>query len=683
MMKISSLLLSLLFTCLLTAQTYTWKRGDYIVGNFGTYGTMGTFSSGNDPGGRHGAAQWMDKSGNLWIMGGEGHSGSSTPCWLNDLWKYDRTLNQWAWMRGSTSCDPGGTYGTQGVAAPGNDPGGREFSQCWTDTAGNFWVLGGTGYAGTSFGILNDLWKYNPQTNQWTWMKGTNNVGVNGVYGTLGVSASTNMPGSRHGGATWTGNDGHLYLFGGRGFGATGFSNFLSDVWRYNISTNEWTWIKGPNQNMQPGTYGTIGVAAPANTPGGREFPSSWKDAQGNFYLFGGRGQGYFNDLWKFDLATSNWTWVHGANIANQKGGYGTMGVPSATTVPGGRLNGSGWTDIGGNFWLFGGQGWSATTLNLLNDLWKYDPCSNEWTWMKGSDTTNQYGSYGVQNVPSVNNQPGSRMYYNAWTDSNGKFWLFGGEGFDSSSVSIGHINDMWTLEVPLPADSIGASSKMVCSGKTVTLSVNTNYSPVNWYHGTSTAVVATGTTYVTPTLTTTSVFRAQVNCPGKPKTVTTITVLPLPAIAAFFDKDDICLGESAILAASGAVTYSLSGQAMSNPATVSPNVSTIYTVTGADQNGCTNSTMVVLNVSICTDQQHLAGTEPIRLYPNPASGELRVTNLRSASAELIIYDSQAKQVLITQLKESENIQLNIEAGLYFYEITTTGEKVTGKLIIQ
>jgi beta-lactamase regulating signal transducer with metallopeptidase domain len=35
--------------------------------------------------------------------------------------------------------------------------------------------------------LFNDLWKYSPLANQWTWVSGNNTVNVTGVYGTKGV----------------------------------------------------------------------------------------------------------------------------------------------------------------------------------------------------------------------------------------------------------------------------------------------------------------------------------------------------------------------------------------------------------------------------------------------------------------------------------------------------------------
>src|ERR1017187_2302882 len=80
----------------------------------------------------------------------------------------------------------------------------------------------------------------------------------------------------------------------------------------------------------------------------------------------------------------SQWTWIKGDSTRNQHGIYGTQGVPAAANKPGGRENAVSWTDGLGNFWLFGGWGYSAAGYGMLNDLWKYDPTTNQWTWING-----------------------------------------------------------------------------------------------------------------------------------------------------------------------------------------------------------------------------------------------------------------------------------------------------------
>ena len=80
----------------------------------------------------------------------------------------------------------------------------------------------------------------------------------------------------------------------------------LNDLWRFDSSTREWTWVAGSSSGNQGGVYGIKGVADALNTPGARSEAVSWVDLQGDLWLFGGKGLtqfalgGSLNDLWKY-----------------------------------------------------------------------------------------------------------------------------------------------------------------------------------------------------------------------------------------------------------------------------------------------------------------------------------------------------------------------------------------------
>ena len=139
------------------------------------------------------------------------------PINFNELWKYNPTTNQWTWVSGDNGS---GDYGTQGIASPANLPPPRYYSVSWTDGSGNLWLHGGNSYFPISAEQrnYNDLWKYDPLVNQWTWMKGDNTYvtpDAPGVYGTQGIADAANKPGSRYQSVTWTDTFGNLWLFGG------------------------------------------------------------------------------------------------------------------------------------------------------------------------------------------------------------------------------------------------------------------------------------------------------------------------------------------------------------------------------------------------------------------------------------------------------------------------------------
>jgi hypothetical protein len=65
---------------------------------------------------------WTDSSANLWLFGG-GSLSQTGQGLLNDLWEY--SAGQWTWVGGPNTTNVGASYGTKGVAAAGNVPGGR------------------------------------------------------------------------------------------------------------------------------------------------------------------------------------------------------------------------------------------------------------------------------------------------------------------------------------------------------------------------------------------------------------------------------------------------------------------------------------------------------------------------------------------------------------------------------
>ena len=474
----------------------------------------------NTPGARYGAAGWTDKGGNLWLFGGDGWELSGgTPqdtlnAPMNDLWVCVNLGDYCQWQL-QGAYDPtvvntvppstvgkqiianaqhegqGGVYGTPGI------PPARLGAVTWTDKTGNLWLFGGS----DGGNYLNDLWEFNASAlspdftgtaGVWSWQSGGNTflTDQNGIY-----PPNVNpYPGARTNAVSWTDAAGNFWLFGGFGKDGAGTLGFLNDLWEYSGGT--WTFVSGSSVANQIGVgYGTPGVASASNVPGGRQEAVGWADTAGNLWLFGGEGEdgnnpptanGILDDLWEYNIASKQWTFVMGNTTANQTGVYeaqtvvgpvsttgaaSTCGLAVGLTVgsnvvcspvstagafPGSRWGASGWTDAGGNLWLFGGWGLDSTGTNgngALNDLWVYTPNSTAgqpgtWTWIKGSNTGSANGVYGDETRAYKTYEiwtPGGRSNATHWVDSNGQLWLFGGEGYDSTSTSgNGYLNDMW-----------------------------------------------------------------------------------------------------------------------------------------------------------------------------------------------------------------------------------------------
>ena len=374
--------------------------------------------------------------------------------------------NEWAWMSGSnspTATTIAGSYGAQGVAAASNLPTIRNFGMVsWTDGSGNLWLFGGNGNDSTGAnGDLNDLWKYDTSSGQWTWVGGSK---------LINAADTASAPGARDSGVGWIDSSGNLWLFGGRGYDASGTFGYLNDLWEYSIAGNTWTLkggstVSGIIAANQPGVYGTPNVANAANIPGSRAF-STAQNINGVVWLFGGFGsdvnnsQDNLNDVWQYDISSGEWTSIGGAQIVDTVPNYGTLGTPSATNDPGARFYAASWADKSGNIWLFGGNFAGASTVVFFNDLWEYSTSgtnANEWTWKggvqsTGDNNTDNSGDYGVQGAAAATNLPGPRVDMATWTDPSGNFWLFGGFGYDSNPAKDPSnqvdLNDLWEYSV-------------------------------------------------------------------------------------------------------------------------------------------------------------------------------------------------------------------------------------------
>lgn len=425
--------------CAQTPGEWTWMSGTKYTNTTGIFDTMGVSSPLSTPPGLYEATEWTDKEGNFWIYGGE-----TSYHWSDDLWKYDVSTNLWTWVKGSGGLpDRKPIYGIQGIPSPINSPGERCMSQSWTDSEGNLWLFGGASYKGVGIGCAyNDLWKYSIVTNMWTWMKGdsvhlcgdlgghygiknvestlnnprhqverditwsendnlwmldykgclwkyritTNNwIWVKGdtngitVYGQKGIPAIDNTPGANYFSFTrWKdSNNNFWYFYAGNDYG-------YKDIFKYNISSNMWTWIWGngiPNDTAShysdtlcDNTYEEQNENV---IPFSRcEARACWIDECNNLWLMGGWGDdhsthGDFNDLIYFDTDKLKWVWVGNDTTHNYDHNYGTMGVSSPLNKPGSRSGALPFKDKFGNLWVYGGA--ISAAFKYYGDLWRFE----------------------------------------------------------------------------------------------------------------------------------------------------------------------------------------------------------------------------------------------------------------------------------------------------------------------
>ncbi len=578
-------------TCLFGQQgQWTWMKGDTIFNSPGHYGIKGVADYLNTPPALSGTNGWVDQQGNFWMFGGIQNNDI-----YNDLWKFEVSTKLWTWVNGPGQPNHVGVFGTIGIPADSNLPPARTGFTIWTDFKGDLWLFSGNDGSLTD----NDLWRYQIASNQWTWMKGSSYDFHVEHYGTINVSDPENNPPGRYGAlGGWVDRNGDLWLFGG-----ISSIGGLNDVWKFNINTNNWTWMAGSDTIEVAPIYGILNAPSPDNTPGARDSYAHWYDSEGKFWLFGGMGgQTYnlYNDLWQFDPDLLQWTWVSGPNTPFSPGSCEQgICVPLMDNIPSCRYNVTAcWKGLCDYFYLFGGYG---TFEKTKSDLWCYDKSTQKWTFTKGSLALGNQGHHGFPGVPDTANLPRGFDGSCSWTDLNGNFWFFGGRDslgfFDDYNL-----NELWryTPDTLCPAGQKLSNLSItpdttICHGDTIMIvaSGGSNYewSPLN---NISNPYISNPLIYPDST----TVYRVKINIDEcytelyvciHVNTDSVFSVSPLDTI--------LCKGDSIMLQASGGNSVQwqpasyLSNSTIHNP-TAFPDTTITYTVNLV--NSCFNKTFTV-----------------------------------------------------------------------------------------
>lgn len=359
----------------------------------------------------------------------------------------------WTWVNGSNASGSMGNYGTLRAPAANNSPPAREATGSALGPSGTLWLFGGYSYVGSSaYSYLNDLWKYDMASGDWTWMAGASTTGTVGVYpSTVGTGGSASyFPGARSDASLWVDATGNVWLFGG-----TDGTNYFNDLWKFDGTY--WTWVAGSSTTNVAGSYpATPGTGGSLTYfPGARRAAGSWIDGTGNLWLFGGTNASssvnhYLADLWKFD--GTYWTWMGGSSSINATGVYGNKGTAATTNAPGARMEPARGIDASGTFWMFGGYGVDGSgNQGYLNDLWTY--AGGEWTWRSGATVSSSPTASAVYGVfpPTVRTSgptymPGGRSTAAGAVDGSGHFWVYGGWGYDGAGAQ-NYLGDLWMFD--------------------------------------------------------------------------------------------------------------------------------------------------------------------------------------------------------------------------------------------
>lgn len=161
------------------------------------------------------------------------------------------------------------------------------------------------------------------------------------------------------------------------------------------------------------------------------------------------------NDLWRFNISSSLWTWMSGSLTALQPSVVSVKGSSSASDCPSSRKQ-CGLVSDNNCLYLFHGYGlaMSTTALGGVNDVWKYNITTGWWSWIAGggqsstSITLNTYEVGASLNTYNSSYTPGAMdgAFYSYYA-SHSLVTVFGGIGYDVSGT-IAYKNTLWVFNI-------------------------------------------------------------------------------------------------------------------------------------------------------------------------------------------------------------------------------------------
>jgi hypothetical protein len=347
---------------------------------------------------------------------------------LNDLWKWDGT--NWTWLGGLNTTDSWGSYGVKGIETAGHYSSGIINSIAWIDEYGNFYFFGGNGRDSVgNAGPLQSLWRI--RMKEYTGIPFLSTMSINNAatYSTsTTVTVSYNYTGPATGlciqtsntsaGCSWqalSGTGTQAYTLGA-GDGTDSLYTFLQDASGDVSSSLSATIILDTTNPTVPSTITPTSDTYTYST----NYTPTWTD---------GTDANLSKHIMKActinDCTTGCLTSIDPATSASSSATSLVLGNAYYMCVQALDFAGrtSAWASSAGKI--------TITTAPRL---------SYAATWLSGSNTINQLGTYGAKGVASSTGTPGARRFSISWIDSSQNLYLFGGYGHDT--LSLGRQND-------------------------------------------------------------------------------------------------------------------------------------------------------------------------------------------------------------------------------------------------
>ncbi|MGZ3893138.1 MAG: T9SS type A sorting domain-containing protein [Bacteroidia bacterium] len=235
---------------------------------------------------------------------------------------------------------------------------------------------------------------------------------------------------------------------------------------------------------------------------------------------------------------------------------------------------------------------------------------------------------------------------------------------------------------VATPTANAGSSQTITCTNPTVSL----NGSGVTTFTWSGAGIVSGGNS-ANPVVNAPGTFSLTGSfsgCTSNTSTVSVISDTAAPSVSASTSSSIICgppFQGTVTLTATGANSYTWNPGGTGTMISVSPSVTTQYTVTGTNStNGCTNSVVITQSVSPCTgiDQFSIINSE-LQVYPNPFVSSFIISlNNISKSTKLEIINCLGSLIFKDSISE-EKTEIDLSqfpSGIYFIKVGTVAKKL-------
>ncbi len=186
--------------------------------------------------------------------------------------------------------------------------------------------------------------------------------------------------------------------------------------------------------------------------------------------------------------------------------------------------------------------------------------------------------------------------------------------------------------------------------------------------------------------------------CPNSTPDTAHLTINPAPLITANTYSASLLFGNSVTLTAYNAVTYSWApptGLNTTTGATViaSPTVTTTYTVTGTNAQGCSSDTVIQVVVTHVGIDEAGIPLEDVLIYPNPAIDEFTIefSTTATTAIDINLFNKLGQNVrTVREEKMISGLQKHkytfdsstLDAGVYMIEIATERGSVSRRLVL-